>query len=239
MPGRTLEIGPGPGRFTDLIGTAPRERVALDLSAEALATLRRNWAPPGRTGPPPGLVRADALSAPFRPRSFRVVTLLGNVLGFAGAGGDSLLGQAAALLTPGGRLLLEADCGPGERSRYLARLPAGAVRRLLVAPAPWLQGRIAAEGFAPEPPRRALRGLRRTDPQELLDRLSGWGLELEEAIAVAPVLGADSGKLETVHSDRRAWERLLSLEETVGRSPERLRRCPAVLFCAKAAEAQD
>ncbi|MGA7860841.1 MAG: class I SAM-dependent methyltransferase, partial [Thermoplasmata archaeon] len=131
-PGRSLEIGPGPGRFTRLIGHAGDRVALLELSRAMLERIQAD--PAGRGLPGLDLVQGDAVTPPFRSGKFHRVAMLGNVLGFAESDAPALLSRTAALVGPGGELLIEFVAGPGERSRYLHRLPAGAIARLLVAP---------------------------------------------------------------------------------------------------------
>lgn len=226
-----LDAGSGPGRFTPDLGGPASRRVALDLSQEMLRRARRAGTE-GTGAPSPGadLVRADLAAAPFGAGTFGEVALLGNALGFAGATGARLLAEAERLLGPGGQLLLEVAPGAGERSRYLARLPPGAVGRLLEAPPQAVVPRIAREGFARAPPRHHEAEFVRWSPASLLDRyrLAGW--TVAEVGAVAPALGLDADRVRAVAEHPKAWGRLLEVEEIVGRSPARWDSAAAVLL---------
>lgn len=235
--GWTLEVGPGPGRFSALVGSDARRRVALDLSEQALRTLSAQWTAHGRAPPAPHTLRGDAGSPPVKPSTFSVVSLLGNVLGFAGDAGPSVLAHSAELAQPGGHLLLEVDCGPGERSRYLGRLPPGAVRRLLASPPGLVLPRIRREGFRRAVEDEAPRGLRRVVLAALGRQLQELGFEVVEALAVAPALGMDAARVAAVRPDPKAWSALLQTEEELGREPARLRWSPAVLLCARRSQA--
>ena len=229
-PGRTggrLEVGPGPGRFTPFLGGTGGPKVLLDLSDRMLASAARRL-PAGSE--PPALFRGDGSKPPFRPGEFAVVVLFGNSLGFAGDRGPSLLASAAELVRPEGLLLLETVAGSGEHSAYLARLPPGAVRRLIHAPVTGVLPRIQREGFIPEPDRSPERhGFRRWSETDLRPALEPAGFTLVESLSVAPLLGSFPGPLETVRRDPVAWSRLLELEEAVGRTVPRRRRASALL----------
>jgi SAM-dependent methyltransferase len=231
-PGRSLEIGPGPGRFIGLIGH-PEDRVSLlELSR---AMLQRIQADAGTGhGSLLDLVQGDAVAPPFRPAQFHRVVLLGNVLGFAEADARELLSRSSALVSPGGRLLLEFVAGPGERSRYLHRLPAGAIARLLAAPLRAVQPRVEREGF--DRVREKETGGRhfwRFTPSEVEAEVRRAGFDLREVIAVGPSLGNDSSKLGAIRAAPTAWAHLLELEEAIGRQPDRQREAAAILLAAE------
>lgn len=224
-----LDLGSGPGRFSEDLGGDPARTVLLDISLEMLLSARRRRPVSGRGA----LLRADALRPPLRPGAFRSIVALGNPIGFAGPRADDLLHAAVGLLAPGGQLVLEAVCGPGEYSAYLRRLPTGSVRRLIGAPLSLVQGRLLREGFRRLPLRRAEPGeFRRYAPTELVSRLAAEGAVVTDACAVAPCLGADPERTAAVRLDPSAWRHLLTLEETVGRLPERQAPAAAVLLRA-------
>lgn len=228
-----LDLGSGPGRFTRFLGSAPARRVALDLSVEMLRSLPARWCTGSGGTPLPDRVRADGKAPPFRPTAFGQVALLGNALGFAGASADRLLEAATSLVAPGGNLLLEVAPGPGERSRYLARLPSTSLARLLRAPVRALTPRIEREGFDPMPFRRTQDGEFRRIPVAELVRTLGRGFEVREVLAVAPALGAMAPRIAAVRTDSKAWEHLLLVEEELGRRPERSTEAAAVLVAAR------
>ncbi len=230
----SLDIGAGPGRFSALLGGPGATTIAVDLSREMLV-VGRELGPPG--GSPDGhrvtSVQADAARPPFPDGAFAVVALVGNALGFEASSGPHLLESAERLTAPGGLLLVEIAPGPGERSRYLARLPLGAVRRLLAAPPAAVLPRLLREGFEPEPARHRPTSFRRWTVAELTARWASAGWRREETVAVAPVLGPDPERIEEVARDPRAWGRLRDLEELVGGRPERWPRAAAVLIAAR------
>lgn len=227
--GWVLDLGSGPGRFLAHVGGPHARRVALDLSVEMLRRVVRE----GRTHPE--LVCGDGLCPPFRRTAFQEVVVLGNAIGFAGPDSDRLWETAGELVRPGGQLVLEVVAGPGESSRYLGRLPASSLARLLHAPLRALLARVDREGFVPEPPRRADPGtFRRYDPLALDRSLVERDWVVDEILAVAPALGADPERLAVVEEDPVAWARLLELEEAIGRRTDRARVAAAVLLAATA-----
>jgi SAM-dependent methyltransferase len=228
--GWSIDIGSGPGRFAGVLGGTPDRRILLDLSEEMLHAARER-AP--TTRPTAALVRGDGSAPPFREGRFSQVVALGNPLGFAGDGSDRLFDSLRALVAPGGTLLLEIVCGPGERSRYLARLPPGAIRRLLAAPVNLVRTRAEREGFRREPsePRRSSE-FRRHDCAEVLELLTSRGFRWTEVLSVAPGLGADAERVAAVRPDPLGWLRLLELEEQIGRAPNRYPAAAALLIAA-------
>ena len=232
--GWVLDLGSGPGRFLPFEGGTRSRRVALDLSREMLNLVPEAWSAAGSPGPTPQRVMADALRPPFAPGRFAEVVVLGNTLGFAEKEAGRLLQVAEELVAPGGVLLIEVAPAAGERSKYLARLPAPSGARLLRAPVGAVRGRILREGFRIEPARRVHAGsFRRFSVEELQDRWRRSGWEMTEAMAVAPVLGPDADRIAAVRRDGKAWAHLLELEEYVGRLPERWANAAAVLLSAR------
>jgi len=232
--GWAVDVGCGPGRFLPFLGGANSRRVALDVSTQMLRLVPSTWLGSGAQGFPPDLLRADALRPPLVSRMFQEVVVLGNTLGFQADRARELLDQALDLVAPGGTLLLEIAPGPGERSRYLARLPASSVGRLFLSPSRAILSRLDREGFRVEPPRRGpTESFRRFSVEELHRRLLDAGWEVLETLAVAPALGPDAGRIAAIRSNSKAWGTLLDLEEEVGRRPARWTAAAAVLVSAR------
>lgn len=230
--GWALDAASGPGRFSRLLGTAASRRVAFDLSPSMLR-LGRERVPTVVTENAVEPVRGDALRPPFAPSAFGEIALLGNALGFEGADGPSLLDAVEALMAPGARLLVEIAPGPGERSGYLARLPPGAVRRLLAAPAAAVVPRVEREGFRREAERHEDGAFRRWEVGELRARWDRAGWTVHEVMAVAPALGPDADRVSAVAAEPKAWSRLLELEELLGRKAARWPDAAAVLLAVE------
>lgn len=232
--GWVVDLGSGPGRFLPFVGRTGVRRVSLDVSREMLDLIPTAWAAAGGPGPLPHRVLGVAGHPPFRSGRWSEVVALGNTLGFAGEEAESLFHEATSLVAPGGSLLLEMAPAPGERSQYLARLPASAVARLFRSPVRAILARLDREGFRSEPPRHATpRSFRRFDADDVGGRLRDSGWEVSETIAVAPALGADPDRVRAVRRDSKAWTRLLELEEEIGRRPERWPGAAAVLLAAR------
>jgi SAM-dependent methyltransferase len=232
--GWVLDLGSGPGRFLPFAGGEGSRRVALDLSREMLRAIPDSWMASGAPGASPHRVQGDALRPPFHRGQWEEVVALGNPLGFAGKDAGRLLEVAEDLVAPGGLLLLEIAPSSGEHSRYLARLPASSLARLLYAPRQAVLRRLDREGFRSEPARRAPGdSFRRFTVREIHERWGRSGWEALETSAVAPVLGSDPERIAAVRADARAWPRLIELEEEVGRRPERWKGAAAVLLAGR------
>ena len=230
-PGRwVLDVGPGPGRFTPMLGEPGSRRVLLDLSVGMLAAATRRFSQAAPGEPAPDLVRGDAARPPFRAGQFVVVALLGNVIGFAEAEAESVLDASLELLAPGGRVVVETVAGPGERSRYLCRLPPGAIRRLLVAPINAVRPRIEREGFRAEPTPPGESRFRRLGEQAVHAAFERHHVEPEETLAVAPSLGSDPERIAAARLEPAAWRHLLELEEVLGRTGPRRAHAAALLL---------
>ena len=227
--GWAVDVGAGPGRFSASLGDRPSGRVLMDVSREMLLSARRTLSGQRVSGE---LVLADARSPPLRAGRFTTVAALGNPVGFAEEDAGVVLTQILSLVAEGGMLLLEVVCGPGERSRYLARLPPGALRRLLAAPVNLVVARAEREGFRREVARAGSSGFRRFPPKELIDRLVQAGFEVRETLAVAPAVGSDPERVAAVRPDPLAWLHLLEAEEKMGRSPARHASAAALLVAA-------
>ncbi len=233
--GRVLEIGPGPGRFTSRIGQAGTSRTVLDLSFNMLREVRTRWADVAPAQPLPHLIRGDAARPPFVRRSFEEVAALGNSLGFSGNAVEGLWTTLIELVRPGGTLVLEVAPGPGGRSRYLCRLPVGAVRRTLAAPLQLVLSRVRREGFRSTGLSKAeLHGFRRFGPAEISERLRKNRFRLAEVMAVAPALGHERDRLKSLRRDLSVWKSVVELEELLGHDPEVLGDASALLVAARA-----
>lgn len=231
--GWAVDLGSGPGRFLARLGTGAARRVAVDLSSEMLNLVPEAWSATGGVGDLPHRVRADALHPPFADRSLAEVALVGNTAGFAGGSAEHLVTEASRLVASGGKLLLEVAPGPGERSRYLTRLPTSSLVRLLRAPVGAVAPRIEREGFRPESLRRPhSASFHRFEPSELIVHLTNDGFDIDEVLAVAPLLGSDAGRIASVRADPKSWAHLLELEERTGREPARWPAAAAVLVAA-------
>jgi SAM-dependent methyltransferase len=198
-----------------------------------LRELRDRWRSDPAAPAVPDLVVGDAACLPFGDVAFGLVAGLGNLVGFAEDAGGRVLAQLERRVGPGGALLLEVAPGPGERSRYLRRLPPSSVARLFRSAPKLVAARVEREGYAPERPRKPQPGaFTRLAAEELRRRLEANGFRVDEIEAVAPALGPDPARIAAVADDAKAWDHLLEVEEVLGRNPERWPSAAAVLVAA-------
>ncbi len=232
--GWALDAGSGPGRFTPVLAPGRSARaVALDLSRKMLDELRDRWVSSGPAPSRPDLVVGDAAFPPFSEAVFDVVVGLGNLVGFAGPESGRLLDRLRGLVRPSGRLVLEIAPGPGEHSRYLARLPARSVARLFRSAVPLVTLRAGREGYVAERWRKDHPGtFDRPAAEVVRTDLERTGFRVDEVMAVAPALGPDPLRIAAVATDPKAWTHLVAVEEQLGQHPERWVRAAAVLVAA-------
>ncbi len=194
-----LEVGPGPGRFSDLLVATGRRVILLDLSPAMIREGRslRPGASPGG----PHWVLGDALRLPVRPGSLAAIVALGNVLGFGGPRAGLMLREWKESLAPGGVWVLETTLGAPPQDRSSGRR------------APWARPGTR-RGLAP----REATGLPRFSREEVdhwIDRL-GW--ELVEATPVAPRYGGSpEAARQALARAGGDWKTLLDEEERAGR----------------------
>lgn len=231
VPGPVLDVGAGPGRFAPLLARAGERVLLLDLSAVALQQARRRLDPGAGAPPHPyDFLVGNGRRPPVRAGSLAGASLLGNLVGFSGAHARELLEAVARLLGAGGQLTVELAPGEGECSRYLRRLPARAVGRLLASPPAAILPRVEREGFAPvarSAPAKPT--FRRLSVEELQRWVAPLGLSPLAASAIGPALGADPVRCAAVQHDPKAWRRLIELEERLGGMPPRWARASSVL----------
>ena len=108
-----LELGPGPGLTTELLGPRVRRLTALELDAQLAASLISRW-----SGSNVEIVTGDATAMPFSDAQFSGVvsfTMLHHVP--SPALQDKLLREVARVLQPGGVF-----AGSDSRQRLFMRL---------------------------------------------------------------------------------------------------------------------
>ncbi len=100
--GPVLDVGCGPGRFVSELNARGVAALGVDIAETAVALTRGQGLP--------ALLRSVFTALPGEGRWPTILLLDGNI----GIGGDPhrLLGRTAALLAPGGRLVIEAQPDP-------------------------------------------------------------------------------------------------------------------------------
>lgn len=219
-PGPVLEVGPGTGRFTRGLTGRRGTLVLLDLSGPMLrasrATIRRSRGSAARRVE---YVQGAAELLPFASRRFGSVVLVG-VFGFLAHDGPATLREAARVLRPGGRVVVETQSLTQAIGSLLPGAPAAA-RRILRAPRTHYLRRILERGDQPlDPAHLANWEFRYWRPAEIEAAVRAAGFEPTDRLSVGAGLGLHETVLRAVHRDRRAWQNLLEFEEEVGRWPE-------------------
>ncbi len=103
---RLLEVGPGPGRTTELLAALGIPVVAAEPDAELAAGLAARLAGPAGGRAPVTVVRADGARLPFAGGSFSGAACLTMLHHVPSAGlQDRLLAEVARVLRPGATLV--------------------------------------------------------------------------------------------------------------------------------------
>ncbi len=253
------EVGPGPGRFTPLVGQGAERLLLVDLSTPMLrAAAERVEAGSGPSSEGGvDLVQADASRSPLKERSLDRVVALGNLVGFAGPRARSVLEGLARAVAPGGALVFETQAAVTFVPRFLDEAGPPELRRTFVSDPRHELPRLLREGWRPVPPPKpagregsgdirgiggigSLGGLGGTGPtfrfmarSEVSHLLSREGLNVVDELVAAPLLGGSPELLDTLlRSGGPGLRALLRWEETVGREREFLEAGGHLLTCA-------
>ena len=214
-----LELGPGPGRFTGVLGEQTRTLLLVDLSPKMLGEARR------RIGPgSPAVVHAivaDAARLPVRSGRVGAAVALGNLVGFVEEELDWVLGEMTRVLAPGGLLVVEAVDGAVAGPRWVSPRSPSRLREALSLPT--VEGsmkRLLCEGWTEAPsPSADGRSPHHFPATELRRRLFRLGFQVTAPRWVAPLTGSLPDLVNEVGRDPVLFQRMLALEETAGRDP--------------------
>lgn len=235
--GLTVEVGPGPGRFTPLLVPSTSRLVLVDLSRSMLLeALRRVRTQPGGPTSLEGTL-GDASRMPIRAEVAKVAVALGNVVGMSGDRSLAALQEVAGLVAPGGLLIIETV---GERvaaPRFVGRVAPGGWRTLLRQdPSRGLPPRLS-EGMedlpaqtTPGSPGSEFQFLGTDAVARFLNR---EGFTVKDQMIAAPLTGGDAGLVRSIAQAHRGdLAPLLRWEESAGRFPSILRAGGHTLTCA-------
>ncbi len=215
--GATLEVGPGPGRFTPLLVPRADPLVLLDASRGMLDSARdRGLGRDSRRSI--HYVVGDARWLPLQSGAFATVVALGNVLGFGEEGAGRILSNLGDAVGKGGYLVLETT-SPVLRTLVASSRDSHELERwLLQPPTPQRVEEVLAAGFAPPPPARAKAShFRLLDIGVVRSSLENTGLHIMEEEVVAPLLGGDPERIAELSSRSKVGiEPLLLWEERLG-----------------------
>ncbi len=236
----TLEVGPGPGRFTPILSQRSDRLVLLDASIAMLREghqrrAKKPFDPRCRVGE----VVADAGMLPLTTEISACTVALGNVLGFAGSRAPQVFDELVRSLGRRGVLVVETaspilgmpsftrGCTPRDWRRMVSQPPASLLPSLL------------RQGFSKViPPASRYREedtFQFLDPQEIRDWISDAGLSIEDQMVAAPMTGGSPELVADVtHGRQDALERLVEWELFAGRRKELLMQGGHTLTAARA-----
>jgi len=232
-PGPILEVGPGPGRFTTVLGRLGRPLVLLDLAVPMLRAARRATARGlGRRTARPAFVQAAAEALPFPARTFGAVVLVG-LFGFFAGDGPAALTEAARVLRPGGRLVVETQSRTQSIGSILPGAPETA-RTIYRRPREYHLARILARGDQPlDPAHYANWEYRYWRAPELEGAVRAAGFDPVDRMSVGPGVGLHGSLAAALRRDRVAWPHVVATEEVLGRWPENWGAGAAFLLAAR------
>lgn len=220
-PGRVLELGPGPGRFTAVIRRLARGPViAVDLSRRSLKAARRS-SRDGRGLPRVHWIQGAGEHLPLTTGSVDAAVALGNILGFAARDAPKVMEELRRVLRPGGLLVADFPSPAGAVQEFLHGLSQDRrLQKVLRNPRLYLIDSVLATGYQPFAPAR----LAKFECQfftagEARETLARHGFETLDVMSVAPLTAFQDRSPSIAHQEKRTWEALLRLEECVGRRP--------------------
>ena len=132
-PSRILDLGCGPGLYTERLAKLGHSCVGLDVAPAAIDYARARAAD---IDPAPRYVVADVTTADFAGRFDLVTIIHGELNTFSTPETEEILRKARSALDPGGHMLIEAH-------------PASAVERLGRRPRTWMPAQSGLFGDRP------------------------------------------------------------------------------------------
>ncbi len=217
--GITVELGPGPGRFTPILRERQRARViGVDLSRKSLLAASR------RARRRPNLAHVDWIQGagehlPFANLSIDTLVALGNIVSFASLETQVLLKELARVAKPQARLILDfpSPASSAQEFFYVAA-QGGFLPRVLRRPRYYLVDQVLSSGFQPYAPARLGRWeFRFFTVAEARRELSRAGFRIADVMSVAPIAALQDRIVSIARRNPRTWESLLRIEERLGR----------------------
>jgi ubiquinone/menaquinone biosynthesis C-methylase UbiE len=216
--GVTLELGPGPGRFTPTLRQRARTRViGVDLSRAGLLAGRRRALRRPRLAPI-DWVQAAGEHLPLRTSSIDSTVALGNIICFAARDGPLLLQELARVTRKRGRLILDfASPASATQEFFLSATTHRLLPRILRRPRFYLIDQVLRTGFQPYAPHRMARWeFQFYTPTEARAALTRAGFRTIEIMSVAPVAAFQNRIASSARRSWQSWKALIEIEEQIG-----------------------
>jgi ubiquinone/menaquinone biosynthesis C-methylase UbiE len=230
-PRSCLEVGPGTGRFSDLLRRRCQNLDLLDLSRPMLEASRKHLKKLGAGRTSLGLVQGSLEDLPFLPASFDRVVALG-VLPFVAKDFSRVLRRLGTLLRPRGRLIFEIQT-PSQATMTLFPPAPRSARVVLREPSRYHAWSVIRRGYQPYDPAHLARfefvWMR---PQQLTRELQRAGLRVHDQMAIGPNFANQPELLRYLRWDRRSYSTAVQIEEEMGRWPELFGAGAGLLFAA-------
>jgi SAM-dependent methyltransferase len=231
-PGSCLEVGPGTGRFSDLLSRRSRDLVLLDLSRPMLQASRRSLRGPGKGRAPSSFVQGSIEDLPFLPKSFDRVVALG-VLPFVATDLGPVLKSLGGLLRPRGLLLFDVHTPSQDTMSIFPAAPRVAAL-LLREPSRYYLWSVIRRGYQPFDPKHLARfEVAWLRPHQLAEELHGAGLTVVDQMAIGPNFVHQPRLLRHLRRDPKAYATAIRLEEETGHWPELLGAGAGLLVAAR------
>ena len=202
---RVLEIGAGPGRFTQVLAGLDTRVVVADVSAGQLALNQQQAQELGFAPAIEAWHQADICDLhAFAPATFDAVVAYGGPLSYALDRRDEALAECVRVLKPGGKMLLSVMSLWGTAHRVLDR----------VLEIPESQGRkvIASGDLSPETYEARGHYLHMFRASEFRAWLVEAGLAVISLSASNCLCTGWEDKLREIRHDAEKWNRLLRME---------------------------
>jgi SAM-dependent methyltransferase len=209
---RVLEIGPGPGRFTEALASMGCRITAVDVSAEQLRLNQERAEERAYAGSVDQWLKADIcdLGALDDAATFDAVVAFGGPLSYVLDCRDQAVAECLRLLAPSGRLLLSVMSKWGTVHAFLGAIAPLAASEITAV--------VSTGDVTPATAPSSIEGghfFHMYTSVELSELLSRHGLEIEHLAAS----NAISTKWSDILEHAGQFEAVLDLEEQATRSP--------------------
>jgi cyclopropane fatty-acyl-phospholipid synthase-like methyltransferase len=209
---RVLEIGAGPGRFTEALAERDCRVVVNDLSPVQLELNEKRARAHGYSGAVDRWLQADVCDlGALDGESFDAIVAFGGPFSYVFERRDEALAQCLALLDERGTLLLSVMSLWGTAHAFL---------QAVLSQSPELQAAVIRTGdITPSTSPESAHHCHMFRPQELVTFLTDGGLEVVHLAASNALTTRWDDELVILQEDPDAWERILDFEEDATRQP--------------------